>query len=619
MTDPKFEPGGMFYDRGIREEVADPEHFFAYGHDDCDGHRADWQDWPCWIEVSEVGDRGARYIDLPQSQQRTIAYRAMQAPGTLFIRHSVKGEDPILPEMRPDWPVLTGKITWHAHDDATVAESPEWQRHVAKIKVGRGGIIGMAALVDWVTTRYPAKVPMLLSKSGNPMIVSHDGENLEGWHGHRRVAKYLFSAQPIETLPWSHTHETDFPKRAHAGSQRKADRAKADHVAEDHTRRRTVKGPVNVTVVEVVVPDAFKDEISALRARLLRRKVKDLAAYRVRLAEIIETTKHSHEATEKDETVPLAARLDIHGKAQERLDKYDGTDGWELWIAMESCLKSGAILQAIIDEDRPATVVSFPSVTLWPPELEKFVSHLRGRFTVYVVPDSDYRHIQQVRSQAFFAREKLRAALGAENVHIAAPPPEGYEADGTPIKSGADDALGKYRRTLDEFEVIDRDPPLGFAELKWQRTERKKVGDWRVGDTAQAAIYRWLVLCADEDGVTRMGSSTIARHAFPEQWDAAEAADLAAGHDARTGRASETERDKVRSRVRQNLRAMERDHMIEIVGRDVVLDGDGNPIEVNGVAAVYTVRRIPADIWQRFKGDIRTVAEHRDGADLRTA
>jgi hypothetical protein len=610
MTDvDEFGANGLFGSRGIRQEVGDAEHFFPYDHETCDGHISNWVDWPCWKVVRDVGE--AKYRDLAEGMQKTIAYRIMQAPGILFVRHAVDGEDSVLPEMRPDWPVLTGKISWHVHPEEVVAPSRAWQAHVAKTKTGRdrdkvtgrklkSALGGMAALVDWIQTRYPDKTPVLLSKSGNPIIVSHDGENLSEYHGHRRVAKYLFSEQPSEETEWSHDHRVDFPKaevRGKGGEIGKGGRKdERGHLKDEHITKRRVRGSGADVMVRNYVPMPVEgwDRMSPMEQVAVTR-----------------TTTHTHASKVKDETVPLAARLDIHGKSRELLEAIEGTGDGEVWVAMESCLKSGAILQAILDEKPPrrAAVVSYPSVTLFPPEMGRFARRLRG-LHVYLVPDSDYRYIQQVRSQAFFAREELRGWLGKDQVHIAAPPFEGFDEGGNPIKTGADDALGRYRRTLDEFEVIDRDPPLGYAELKWSRTERRKVGDYRIGDASQSAIFRWLVLCADDDGETHIGSGTLARHAFPEQWADAEEKDRGRGYNPlHRSHEFQTERDKVKSRVRQNLRAMKLDRMVEEVGEDVMLDGDGNPVEVNGVPAKFKSYRIPADIWEQFRGTTYTVAE----------
>jgi len=69
--------------------------------------------------------------------------------------------------------------------------------------------------------------------------------------------------------------------------------------------------------------------------------------------------EHSHGYRDKSDEA-LARRLDIHKMARDRLEAAQ-----RVYFGIEGCLKADSILTAIIEDDRPESVFSVPSVSLW--------------------------------------------------------------------------------------------------------------------------------------------------------------------------------------------------------------------------------------------------------------
>ncbi|MDP9299072.1 MAG: hypothetical protein M3P11_12925 [Actinomycetota bacterium] len=607
IPEKEFEPGGVFHDRGIDREVAD-ERFVYYDHERCAGHpgmntETRWHSWPCIQETFDVGER--TFWELGEDEHRMIRNRVMQAPGIIMVRNRASEElPPVIPEMRPAWEVLTGKLAWHRHSPAKVKKSEAWQRHVAKSDPPDHPI------TELLKARYPRRWGhKLVSKSGGSLIVGrHGGWNIAGLHGHRRMARYLFSRQPDAESEWTHVHEADFTTRAY-GSAWGAAKAEREHLlSPKHADIRKMK--------PATTPDG---DFPGGKFRRIRKPDVKLPTFagdqgdkakkrREWIAEYWHTVKHSHTDLKKDSGTALAARLNISPKARELLAKIEGSGDGEVFIAMESCLKEAAIMTAILKEDRRATVFSYPSVTLYPDELDAFASeHFRG-LRVWLVPDNDYASNQQVRTQAFAARERLRQAVddaGGEFVHIAAPPLIGDDENGKPIKLGADDALGPLHGfTLDDFVVLDRPEPYGYAEWKWSQPGMKPHGRYADGDASQSAVFKWLVLFADDTGESTVTDRQLGRYAFPEEWADAEAVDLARGHDPETNRPHEQHRDTLRSKAGRAVAAMrdEKLQALTVTGEDLVLDDDGGEVRINGIPVRVKRRRINPDLWERFRG-----------------
>jgi hypothetical protein len=334
--------------------------------------------------------------------------------------------------------------------------------------------------------------------------------------------------------------------------------------------------------------------------------------------------EHEHTAAQQDDT-PLAKRLTISPKAAELLAKIEEDGYGEVFIAAESCMKEHAILQAIIDEGRRATVVSYPSVTLYPDELDAFAAEHFGGLRVWLVPDNDYGSNQQVRTQMFIARDRLRAVLGgrARSVDIAAPPLVG-ETNGKPIKMGADDALAVYPQgdddprprqfTLDDFVVLDRNLGTEDDYIAWKHGDEPYLGQ---PPKAQAAVITWMALLSDADGVSTVTDQAIAALAWPEDWAKAEAADAAAGHDHKRNRATDKARTAVRKRASRVATDMYkkgvRKPALTVEREGVILDNDGEVQRIEGTGLVLKVktRRIAPDLWERLKGTTCTIGSKR--------
>jgi len=156
-----------------------------------------------------------------------------------------------------------------------------------------------------------------------------------------------------------------------------------------------------------------------------------------------EDGKHVHTLRLKS-TDNLARRLDVHPMAEERWGRAE-----RIYFGIEGCLKADSILSAIRREDRPESVFSVPSVSLWAAEeFDDFLPHLWGK-TVVVVPDADWFAKPQVLRHARFAQRYLQHR-GVE-ASVAAPPlASGHK--------GVDDYLGAGG-SLDGLEVLDREPP----------------------------------------------------------------------------------------------------------------------------------------------------------------
>jgi len=86
-----------------------------------------------------------------------------------------------------------------------------------------------------------------------------------------------------------------------------------------------------------------------------------------------------------------------------------------VYFVIEGCLKADAVLSSILAGDRPESVFSVPSVSLWKAEeLRDFVfERLRGK-QVIIIPVSDWVTNDDVRTQAF----RVRETLGAPNTRL---------------------------------------------------------------------------------------------------------------------------------------------------------------------------------------------------------
>src|SRR5829696_3259831 len=140
-------------------------------------------------EVTPVRDG---YERLSLGQIRTAVARAKRADGILIRRHNaLPGLPPIVPEMRPDEAIWTGKMTrhWHGYGDP-----PEDDRFYRRLNP------------------YGLKGKDRESPGEAHRRKEHGGENTEEVHEHEVVAKYLFPSNPRKkTKPRPHDHDDAYP------------------------------------------------------------------------------------------------------------------------------------------------------------------------------------------------------------------------------------------------------------------------------------------------------------------------------------------------------------------------------------------------------------------------
>jgi hypothetical protein len=447
-------------------------------------------------------------------------------------------------------------------------------------------LYGTAKLIVEIPTVLDGKsgvtrLPLNVEPIRIPIIARHNGSNVDGYHRHRRTAKYLFSRQPdVDPHTWSHIHAEAYTPAAYGGRP-----SRADYAVEQHMR------------------STRHSDHQALRfGKFIITRDPDVDWW---------VTEHEH-STPQQGTQPLAQRLTITPKARELLAQIEGTGDGEVFIAAESCLKEAAILTAIVETERRATVVSYPSVTLYPDELDTYAAdHFRG-LRVWIVPDNDWATNQQVRTQMFIARERLRKVLGNTAVHIAAPP----IAD---EKIGVDDWLGKKGGSLDDLVVLDRN----LGDLDDYRDWKYNGGRKRGSDKAQTAVLTWMALLSDENGTSMVTNQSIARLAWPTAWAEAAAEDAAAGHDQKKNRETDTARTKVRMRASRAAVDMSRARITKpalvVIREDIVLDDDGIPVSpfkmsaprvrAGGIPLKVKERRIVPDLWERLKGRQYTIGD----------
>lgn len=130
------------------------------------------------------------------------------------------------------------------------------------------------------------------------------------------------------------------------------------------------------------------------------------------------------------------------------------------------------------------------------PELSEVTRrYLRGR-VVYIICDSDWTTISEVRDQAFQCQRALRK-LGAI-AYVAAPPATIGD------KIGVDDHLGKGGK-LSELVVVEREPAFGLAEYQ------AKYGWKHDKTTRNAEILNNLAKFADDSGRIRGSIRSLAK------------------------------------------------------------------------------------------------------------
>jgi hypothetical protein len=275
--------------------------------------------------------------------------------------------------------------------------------------------------------------------AADPRLKPHEACQEPHWHENK--AKYVFPTAEKVLEEWWHDHEAERTKAYYAA---------VEGALEDHMRRYHIEEP----------------EPRADGKHLHYRRVSS------------------------DES--LARRLDMHPMAADRLEAAE-----VVYFGIEGCLKADSILSAIIEEDRPESVFSVPSVSLWAAsEFDSFVPRLRGK-TVVVVPDGDWYTKDQVLLHARFAQRYLTHR--GINAVVAAPP----RASGL---KGVDDFLGKGGR-LDDLEVLDRAPSERIPEILEYRRGHARADAMR---NVTRMIYD-LAYFADKDGYVQVGLRTFGK------------------------------------------------------------------------------------------------------------
>jgi hypothetical protein len=531
FTDEDFEPDGLFGSRGITPEAVQGDGwqaFFRYEQGDADAV----------LDADPlIGELGGRAV-------RTVTDRVARAPGIVMRRFPVpEGKAFILGEMRPEWPIWTGKLpTVHMHNEYTERER---EHHVNRRKM-------KAAAVRKGCT--PAEYERIAAKDGFDITGGgdHFGRDTDRLHVHVKIAKYLFQENARETRedpdgPHAHTdYKTAEGLRRHLDS--------AQHQKE---RRQSWQERAESIRARGFDPAGLDPGAKYRKLVYVTPQLNDAGRLMYQDGLPAEDEEHPHYITV--DSTRYAQRLSIHPWSLKTLDSAD-----RILFCLEGCLKEAAAVVA------GEVTFSCPSVSLWDaPELEEFAAnHLRGK-TVWVVCDSDWERDEDdsVIRMALLARDALRR-YGAY-AEIAAPPPGRRNCEHKDRKHGVDDHLGLLlcgRGDVDDLIWVDREagwnladwlavnPPQG-RKRRWDGVERDNI------------VLRWIATHAAKNGTTRVALSTVAQNVKGELEDirrkpmsqaaANKAAERAVRNLIRYGVIEEIE--PLRERVRHHLRAEKRE------------------------------------------------------------
>jgi hypothetical protein len=187
-----------------------------------------------------------------------------------------------------------------------------------------------------------------------------------------------------------------------------------------------------------------------------------------------------------------ARRIDMLPLAWDLLKRAE-----RVYFVIEGCIKSDAILSEIIRTKEASTVISVPSVTLWPFESDTaldddhhLLAHLQSALVselelvaeallrdkeVVLVPDADWLENVLVYSQAMQLRTFLRNC--DFNAHVAAPPfkkDDPRDEDGKLLRNGVDDYIADGGKLAD-MEVGDRHLPVLDVAVRerWGQGKRR--------------------------------------------------------------------------------------------------------------------------------------------------
>jgi hypothetical protein len=128
--------------------------------------------------------------------------------GLLMVKHSVPGEPPVLPQLRPEYSVRTGDTTWHRHDEAFFGDPEGVRRHLEDEHAG-----DLSFPIDRV-------------------------------HAHEDFAKYLLAKNATDRVP--HDHTTDKRFQGTKGAEKLRDHLRSSHgdrqKGGEHKHSRDVRG-----------------------------------------------------------------------------------------------------------------------------------------------------------------------------------------------------------------------------------------------------------------------------------------------------------------------------------------------------------------------------------------
>ena len=357
MAKPDQEFRGAFWvDRGIGHDVASRRGYIVY-------------------ERGEIEKVMPYFAVLSPRQQVSVRRKVNEVSGLAILRFAVmEGLEKPLPELRPDDPIDLSRPSLHWHG----IEKPP-KHDIFYTKLDPQSPSGLAHRWKW---HVEPKGVMTREKKARRDAGEEPG-NTEDVHPKESPGKYHFAPSGKKTEVWQHDHALAFkPPEKHIKLGKYSDElysneAWALHISKHHPE------------IEAAIADAFQKWFDDPEAKLTLSDVAGL---------------HTHVSRVKDREKNHAERLDIHPWATERLEA-----ARLVYFGIEGCLKADSILTAILKEDRPESVFSVPSVSLWgAPELPKFVEKRLNGKPVVIVPDADWIYNPLVMEQARLCRTYLR-------------------------------------------------------------------------------------------------------------------------------------------------------------------------------------------------------------------
>jgi hypothetical protein len=163
-----------------------------------------------------------------------------------------------------------------------------------------------------------------------------------------------------------------------------------------------------------------------------------------------------HEHRIKNRKVKYATRLDVNPLVTEEVLR----DAQRFYFVIEGSIKNLAVLTWVRRRGVNAAVFSVPAVGQWnAPELRDFVERYMVDKPAYIIADSDAHKNSEVMRHALRCRNRLRAWRAQAFILLPGEGWLGLDEKGNPKKVGADDGLGKAKKSLLDFQVIHREVP----------------------------------------------------------------------------------------------------------------------------------------------------------------